>query len=274
MTAPPDSRPTRGGLLRSPAVSEQVALVTGGAIRVGAGIVRGLVEAGWRVWIHYNRSAAPAEALARDLNSKGSSRVLGTVRADLCDEEARRELVSDITDPRGPAGGEIDLLVNSAASFEHGAFRDRSDAELRRVLETNLVAPLSLTRGLLDPLTRRRGSVVNIVDLSADHPWRGYLDHAVAKAGLQVATRALAAELAPVRCNAVAPGTVLLPDDPKFGPGTPARAHLTDQIPLGTLGSPRDVAAAVLFLATAPHVNGVTLPVDGGRRAAMAGGYE
>lgn len=248
-----------------------VALVTGGARRVGASIVRALAQAGYRVWIHHHASQAAARTLAQDL---GAARAV-PIRCDLSDPRARGALVDAVAGPAGPFGGRLDLLVNNAASFERGAFERRTDDDLRRVLELNLVAPLSLVRGLLSALRpspdaerRTAGCVVNILDLGALAPWPGYVDHCAAKAGLANATRALAAALAPVRVNAVAPGTVLWPDDPAFAPGTAARRRIEARIPLRRAGTPEDVARALLYLAQAPYVTGEIHVVDGGRLAA------
>ncbi len=240
-----------------------VALVTGGAIRVGKAIVEALVHAGYRVWVHYNRSVEPAEQLAGELGSA----CLGIVPAQLAEEVARNELVAAVSDASGPAGGRLDLLVNSAASFEYGGFETRSDEDLRRVLEVNLVAPISLVRGLAPTLRRTRGSVVNILDLAAFFPWNNYLDHCTAKAGLWMATRALASELAPdVRVNGISPGTVLWPTGDKFGPGSKARERIVKAIPLERVGTPQDVAEAVLFLARSNFITGQEISIDGGRK--------
>jgi pteridine reductase len=158
-------------------------------------------------------------------------------------------------------------LVNSAASFERGAFLDRSDDDLRRVLEVNLIAGVGLVRRLAGPLHDVRGSVVNILDLGAHRPWKGRLDHCVAKAALRMATESLAIELAPVRVNAVSPGTVAWPE----GMSEADRAAVVRKIPLGDIGEPRDVADAVAYLADAVHVTATTLIVDGGRLAAGLG---
>jgi pteridine reductase len=240
---------------------DKVAIVTGGAVRVGAGIVRTLAQHGWRVWIHHHHS--PADDLAAELGDA----VLGCVRADLAIASERTRLCDVVTGEQG----RVDLLVNNAASFERGAFLSRSDADLERVLATNLVAPLSLARTLAPALVRTGGSIVNIVDVAGIHPIVGYLDHCVAKAGLEAATRALAVELAPVRVNAVAPGTVAWPTDGRHDEGSPARAAVLRQIPLGRIGTPQDVAGAVLYLANAPFVTGSCLVVDGGRVAASGG---
>lgn len=243
-----------------------VALVTGGAIRLGRAIGLALAGAGYRVWLHYNSSAAAAAAAARALGPA----CLGPLRLDLADEQARAELCRQVCDPSGPAQGRLDLLVNNAASFERGAFAGRTDADLRRVLEVNLIAPVSLARGLAPALRAARGCVVNLVDVAGFQPWRGYLDHCTAKAGLAMATRALALELAPeVRVNGVAPGTVAWPeDDERFAEGSPVRASILRAIPLGRIGEPDDIARTVVFLARSQFISGQTIVVDGGRLAA------
>jgi pteridine reductase len=238
-----------------------VALVTGGAIRVGAAITSGLLRAGFRVWVHYHGSAAAAQRLAKE-----HAGVVGPIGADLTQPAARRQLCDAVTDPKGPAKGRLDLLVNNAASFERGRLEERTDDDLRRVLELNLVAPVSLTRSLAPALRAADtgGVVINVLDLSALRPWPGRLDHSISKAGLAAATRGLAAELAPLRVNAVAPGTVLPPEGQEADPS---------RIPRKTIGSPQDVAQAVLFLAAAPHVSGEVLVLDGGETASWRGPY-
>ncbi|MDC0717708.1 SDR family oxidoreductase [Nannocystis bainbridge] len=255
--------------------SEQVApiaLVTGGAVRVGRAITSTLARAGYRVWLHYHSSKTAADALGEALGSG----CVGTIQADLAAESARKGLAARVLDPAGPAGGRLDLLVNSAASFERGEFAARDDDDLRRVLEVNLVAPVSLTRAVAPALTAARGAVVNILDVAAMQPWPGYLDHCTAKAGLLMATKALAVELAPaVRVNGVAPGTVVWPEaDPRFAEGSEIRARIVRAIPLGRIGTPDDVAETVLFLARSAFVSGQIIAVDGGRTAAggVAGG--
>ncbi len=238
----------------------RVALVTGGAVRVGRAIVEALLEDGYRVWVHCHRSTAEAEALAEE----HAERIAGVLEADLHDDAARASVAVGV-------GPRLDLLVNSAASYERGPFEDRTDADLRRVLDLNLVAPISLIRGCLPALRAANGAVVNILDLGALHPWTGYLDHCLAKSALKTATEALALELAPLRINAVAPGTVSWPADGRAGPGTVAGARVLAKIPRGQIGTAHDVAQAVRFLATAPHVSGHTLTVDGGATAGIAG---
>lgn len=252
---------------QAPPSTRPVALVTGAAIRVGRAVATALGEAGYRVWLHHHRSEAEAHALRAALAAKDPDG-LPCVAADLLDPASRDRLMRSVLDPAGPARGRLDLLVNNAASFERGPFTARRDEDLRRVLELNLVAPLSLARAAAPALRQGPGSIVNILDVAAVHPWPEYLDHCTAKAGLLAATRGLAVELAPVRVNGVAPGTVAWPpalDDPAH------RQAVVDAIPLGRIGTPQDVADAVLFFARSGHVTGQILAVDGGRLAAAGG---
>ena len=258
----------------SPQGSAPVALVTGAAVRVGRAITEALAAAGYRVWIHHHHSVEQAQALAHQLGDAAA----GVLAADLTDAVQREQLMQSVTAPHGPQRGMLDLLVNNAASFERGPFLDRTDDDLRRVLELNLIAPLALARSFA---RARQGtdlgaaSVINIVDVAGYHPWRGYLDHCVSKAGLLMATRALAVELAPLRVNGVAPGTVAWPESPGYAPQSPARRHIEASIPLGRIGAPSDVAGAVVFLAQSRFVNGHVVAVDGGRLAAAGrGGHD
>ena len=240
-----------------------LALVTGGAVRVGRAIVLALIEQGYRVLVHCHTSRADADTLV----AAHPDAIAGVFKGDLTDPATRRALAAALDAP-------LDLLVNSAASYERGAFEQRTDEDLRRVLELNLVAPLSLTRACLPALrAAQNAAVVNIVDLGGRNPWLGYLDHCVSKAALETATRALAAELAPLRVNAVAPGTVAWPSDGRADPDSEAGARLLSKVPRGRIGTPQDVAESVCFLARAPHISGHTLVVDGGSLAALGGSH-
>jgi pteridine reductase len=126
----------------------------------------------------------------------------------------------------------------------------------------NLRAPFLLSQAAAPELTRREGAIVNIADLAAFESWPAYVPHGITKAGVVQMTRSLARVLAPrVRVNAIAPGAVLLPDDWD----QESRDRLIETTPLRRLGSPEDVARAVLYLVEADYVTGDTIFVDGGR---------
>lgn len=242
----------------------KVVLVTGAARRVGAAIVRRLHAAGAQVLIHYRGSEGDAARLEAELNSMRAGSAL-RLRADLLAANAPQALVDAALERHG----RLDLLVNNASMFYATAIGAIGTAQWEELIGSNLRAPLFLAQAAAPHLGAARGSIVNIVDVHAEHPLKGYPVYSVAKAGLAALTRSLALELAPaVRVNAVAPGAILWPEDGQFEPRE--RERVVAATPLARLGTPEDVAGAVLYLATAPFVTGQVLAVDGGRSVPLA----
>ena len=237
----------------------QAALVTGGARRVGAAIARELHKAGARVLLHYRGSEAEAAALAAELNAlrEGSA---ATVKAELLAPIAPKALVAAALE----RFGRLDLLVNNASSFFPVPLGSIEASHWEELIGSNLRAPLFLSQEAAPQLARGKGSIVNIVDIHAERPLKGYPVYSIAKAGLAALTRALALELAPdVRVNGVAPGAIAWPEDGQFDPEE--RKRILAGTPLGRVGTPEDIAQAVHFLACAPYVSGQIIAVDGGR---------
>ncbi len=238
----------------------RVALVTGGAQRVGAQIVRTLHAAGARVVVHHNRSASQAEALIAELNAARESSAIA-VRADLLEVARLGELVESTT----RAFGRLDLLVNNASTFYPTPIGEITEAHWNDLLGSNLKAPLFLSQAAAPALRLARGLILNIVDIHGMRPLRRYPVYGIAKAGLIMLTRSLARELGPhVRVNAIAPGPVMWPADGL------ADAELQKKIVERTLlkrsGSAQDIARTALFFAAdAPYITGQILAVDGGR---------
>ncbi|HKX37447.1 MAG TPA: pteridine reductase [Burkholderiales bacterium] len=237
----------------------KTALVTGGARRLGAAIARRLHAAGASVLIHYRDSEPDAAWLEGELN-KLRPRSAAKVKAELLAPIAPRALVSAALD----AFGRLDVLVNNASTFfpvEVGAIEASHWEEL---IGSNLRAPLFISQQAAPELAKHEGVIVNVVDIHADRPLKGYAVYTVAKAGLAALTRSLALELAPrVRVNGVSPGAIAWPDDGQFEPAE--RSRILATTPLARIGSPEDIAQAVEFLACAPYVTGQILAVDGGR---------
>ena len=237
----------------------KVALVTGAARRVGAVIVRRLYAAGARVAIHYRGAEDAAARLEAELNALREGSAL-RVAADLLGQDAPQRLVDAVR----ARWGRIDLLVNNASTFYPTALGEIDAAQWDELIGSNLRAPMFLSQAAAPHLASARGAIVNIVDIHAVRPLKGYPVYSVAKAGLAALTRSLALELAPeVRVNAIAPGAILWPEDGQFAPAERERVVATT--PLARLGTPEDIAQAVHFLATAPFVTGQVLAVDGGR---------
>jgi NAD(P)-dependent dehydrogenase (short-subunit alcohol dehydrogenase family) len=234
-------------------LQDRIALVTGGAHRVGRALALALARAGCDVAVHYHTSGDDADRTVRDIEALG--RRAFPLQADLGDPAAITPLIEESV----LGLGALDILVNSASLFERAAVADIDAAAWDRVQALNVRAPFLLSRAAAPHLARRRGCIINIADLSALQPWPSYAHHAVSKAGLVHLTRVLARALAPdVRVNAIAPGTVLPPGDGNVEEGAERRL-------LDVAGSPEDVERALLYLAGSRFVTGEVLVVDGGR---------
>ena len=237
----------------------KVALVTGGARRVGAAIARQLHGAGASVLLHYRDSEADAARLEAELNA-ARPKSAAKVKAELLAPVAPRALVSAALD----SFGRLDILVNNASSFFPVAVGAMESSHWEELIGSNLRAPLFIAQQAAGELAKNEGCIVNIVDIHAERPLKGYALYSIAKAGLAAMTRALALELAPrVRVNGVAPGAIAWPEDGQFP--DEERARIIATTPLARTGSADDVARAVLFLAAAPYVTGQIVAVDGGR---------
>ncbi|MCX7166328.1 MAG: pteridine reductase [Rhodocyclales bacterium] len=244
-----------------------VVLVTGAARRVGAEIARALHAAGACVAIHYRSSAAEAAALAAELNAVRHGEVgesAAIFAADLLDIEALQQLVESVVS----RFGRLDALVNNASSFYATGVGAIDAAAWDDLVGSNLKAPLFLAQAAAPHLERSSGCIVNITDIHAERPLKGYPLYCAAKAGLLGLTRALALELGPrVRVNAVAPGPIEWPQGASDFP--PAeRTAIIEHTLLKRVGSPADIARTVKFLVfDAPYVTGQVINVDGGRTA-------
>ena len=240
-----------------PHATRKVALVTGGAVRVGRALSIGLAEAGYDLAVHYHSSAAGAKEVASRIADLGRRAEL--IEGDLGDPAGVEAVAAAVRDRYG----RLDLLVNSASSFEAADLLDVTAEQWDRVMAINLRGPFLLVRATAPLLKASRGTVINMVDVLGLEPWTRHPHHSVSKAALLHLTKILAKVMAPeVRVNAIAPGTVLPPDE--VGPDFEAsESALT---PLGRIGSPEDVLRSVLFLAASPFITGELIVVDGGRR--------
>lgn len=241
-------------------IAGKTALITGGAHRVGGAITLALAQAGANVVINYRTSAEAAQSMAAQVRNLGVEALV--VQCDVVHEDQVRRMVSAAETQFGG----VNILVNSASLFRQTPvpMAELSDWHyITRILIdgaffcANAVAPGMLARGV--------GAIVNIIDLSAWEPWKGFAAHSVGKAALWALTRQLALDLAPaVRVNAVAPGPVLPPPD--YDEAQVARA--ARRTLLGRWGTAEDVSDAVLYLVRADYVTGEVIIVDGGERYA------
>ena len=246
--------------------SSKVAIVTGGARRIGAVIVERLHARGLNVLIHCRASRAEADALAGLLNRSraGSAAV---VEADLGDNDAPDAIVGAALS----AFGRADVLINNASAFYPTPIADLTSADASHpdwhaLVDSNQRAPFWLSLAFAKACGGNDGSIVNLVDIHGIVPLADHAIYSQAKAGLIMQTRALAKDLAPaIRVNGVAPGSILWPE----GDAANSEESMRDimaRVPLKRQGRPEDIAGAVAFLALdAPYITGQILAVDGGR---------
>ena len=240
---------------------EKVALITGGARRVGAAISRLLHQGGMNLMVHYRASAEQARALQADLNAVRADSV-ALLQADLLNAASLPAMVNETLQ----RFGRLDVLINNASSFFPTVVGEISEREWDDLMGTNLKTPLFLSQAAAPHLRRSHGCIVNIIDIHADRPMRNYVVYSVAKGGLLALTRSLAAELGPeVRVNGVSPGAIVWPEDERWSDEL-ARQRIVQTTLLKRIGEPEDIARTVGFLVfDAPYITGQVIAVDGGR---------
>ena len=240
-------------------IEDKVALVTGGAQRIGAQIAHALHAAGMKVAIHYQASSGAAEQLAGELNAvrPGSAT---TVHGDLDDPSCPSALVAAVE----ARFGRLDVLMNNASRFYPTPLDTATAAQWDELMGSNLRAPFFLAQAAAPLLRAAGGCIVNLVDVHAQRPLKDHPIYCMAKAANAMMVMSLARELGPsVRVNGVAPGAILWPDREL---SAAAKQEILDRTALKRTGDMEDVAKAVLFLVRdADYVTGQILAVDGGR---------
>lgn len=242
-------------------MQNKVVLITGGARRVGAAICRLLHADGADLMVHYRSSATEARALQAELNAVRPDSV-ALVQADLLNLANLPAVVHDTVQ----RFGRLDVLVNNASSFHPTPVGEITEDDWDDLVGTNLKLPLFLSQAAAPHLRKTEGCIVNIADIHAERPMKGYTVYSTAKGGLAALTRSLARELGPeIRVNAVAPGAILWPEDEAWSDAL-ARQRIVNTTLLKRTGEPDDVARTVRFLVQdAPYITGQIIAVDGGR---------
>jgi pteridine reductase len=236
-----------------------VVLVTGAARRVGAVIARALHAAGYDLALHYRHSRVEMEALCAALTTQRADSVIA-IEGDLADIERLPRIVDTCV----ARFGRLDAVVNNASAFFPTAIGTTTVAQWNELFASNAQAPFFLAQAAAPHLRRAQGSIVSIVDIYAERPLARHPVYSMAKAALAMMTQTLAKELAPeIRVNAVAPGAILWPEAGKVYAD---QQELVARTALQRMGTPEDVATAVLFLLRdAKYTTGEILKVDGGR---------
>ncbi|KAF1712143.1 pteridine reductase [Pseudoxanthomonas kalamensis DSM 18571] len=241
----------------------RIALVTGGARRIGAAIARQLHAQGYDLALHYRHSAQDARALAAELEAARADSVL-LLQADLDAFDRLPELVAATVGRYG----RLDALVNNASAYYATPFGQAAPQQWDELFASNARAPFFLSQAAAPHLRASRGAIVSITDIHAERPLPNHSIYCMAKAALVMMTKSLARELAPdVRVNAVAPGNILWSDNPVKAETAEV---LRQRVPLQRQGQPEDIASAVLWLLQGnDYVTGQVLAVDGGRSVFM-----
>jgi pteridine reductase len=241
-------------------IRDRIALVSGGAHRVGRSVALALAREGAHVAITYHASADEAQQTVAEIEAYGVGGL-----AVHCDQSDPAQ-VAAVFDSVRAQWDRLDILVNSAAIMQQKPFLDITPQDWDATIGINLTGPFLFSqhagRMMLAQSARGGGVIINIADEAGLTPWPRYVHHSISKAGVIMLTRAAALALAPnVRVNAIAPGPVLKPE----GWTDERWETLRPSTPLDRLGSPQDVVEAVLYLIRAGFVTGHVLVVDGGR---------
>jgi 3-oxoacyl-[acyl-carrier protein] reductase/pteridine reductase len=238
------------------ALAGKIVLVTGAAKRLGRAIALTVARSGADVAITYLESEREARKLVGELAALGSAAL--AVRCDVTDEMSVREMVREVA---GELGG-IDVLVNNAANYETAAFEKLTVAQWDAIFASNTRGPFLVSREALPYLRKRKGRIVNMGSLGGLRPWATHAHYCSSKAALHMLTKVMAKALAPqIAVNSVAPGMIDLGEKSAAA----FMRRMAKQTPMRRNGSADEIAAAVMFFATAPHfVTGQILAVDGG----------
>ncbi len=239
----------------------KTAIITGASRGIGHEIARVLSKSGYAVMINCKESLDKAVSLADEIRASGGSAEV--MKADISVPEEAKSLVGRTVETLG----EPDLLVNNAGVALWGLFTDASDKEIEKVISTDLTGAMILSRECAKYMIKRKeGVIINVASMWGEIGASCEVVYSAAKAGIIGFTKALAKELAPsgIRVNCVSPGIIDTEMMARFS--TDEIKSLRDDIPLGRLGTPRDVASAVAFLASdeASYITGQTLSVNGG----------
>ena len=233
--------------------------ITGAAKRIGKEIALTFKEMGWNIIIHYNSSKQDADDLAEEIN-RDNPNSAKTVQGNLDVKEDIEKILDEIHN----FFPSIDLLINNASTFYPTPIEEISEDHWNKLIGSNLKGPLFLIQGLKEKLKVSKGSIINITDTNLTKGVANYSIYSAAKAGLEAVTKGLARELAPdIKVNAIAPGAMLEPPDVEW---TDEQKDIVIQsIPLKRMGSEKDIAEAVKFLASSEYITGQIIKVDGGR---------
>lgn len=238
-----------------------VAIVTGGARRIGAVIVKKLHQSGYDIVLHYRHSQAEAENISATLNSIRSGSC-HTICTDLNNFEKLNTLIQEAS---LWSKGRMKILVNNASSYYETPINAVTENDWNDLINSNLKAPYFLSKYFAQYLEESEGCIVNIADIYCNFPRQDYSVYCIAKSGLIMLTKSLAVELGPsIRINSIAPSTTIWPEGSNVFTEE-KKKYTIDRSPLKRKPEPEEIADAVLFLINQPSLTGQMINIDAGR---------
>ena len=237
-------------------------LITGGAKRIGLAIAKYLHQYGFNIIITYNKSKNDAEKVLYTLNNNRSNSC-AIIQANFSTTKSYNSLYNKAL----KVFGRIDVLINNASKFYPTKIDMVNDKNWADIININLKTPLFLSKSFFPELKKRKGSIINIIDIHVDPPLKNHIIYNLSKAGLLALTQSLAKDLAPtVRVNGVSPGAIMWPKSIN----KKRKKEIISKIALKRIGEPDDIAKTILFLITnGDYITGQNINVDGGRRLNM-----
>jgi pteridine reductase len=242
---------------------KKVALITGGAKRIGAETANYLHSKGINIVITYSKSSAAANALKKELNSKRKDSCY-IYKAKFDSNINYKKITKDII----KLFGRLDYLINNASKFYPTKINEVTDKVWLDTIDTNIKTPLFLSKYFYNELKKRGGAIINIIDIHVEPPLKDHIIYNISKAGLLALTRTLAKDLAPkIRVNGVSPGAIMWPENES---SNNKKLDILSKIPMKSTGEPADIAKTIYFLLEqSPYITGQNINVDGGRRLNM-----
>ena len=237
-------------------------LITGGAKRIGLAIAKYLHQYGFNIIITYNKSKNDAEKALSTLNNNRPNSC-AIIQANFSTIKSYNSLYNKAL----KVFGRIDVLINNASKFYPTKIDMVNDKNWTDIINTNLKTPLFLSKSFFPELKKRKGSIINIIDIHVNPPLKNHIIYNLSKAGLLALTQSLAKDLAPtVRVNGVSPGAIMWPKSIN----KKRKKEIISKIALQRIGEPDDIAKTILFLITnGDYITGQNINVDGGRRLNM-----
>lgn len=244
-------------------MNNKVAFITGSAKRLGANTAEHLHQSGYNIIVHCLNSIDLGQKLVANLNVKRPDSAC-LVIGDLC----KLNELPIIAQQAIECFGRLDVLINNASTFYPTPIGSITAHDWQSLVGSNMQAPLFLSQYCQSQLQQHNGVIINMLDIHAERPLKEHTLYCMAKAALVAMTKSLAQELAPsIRVNGVAPGAILWPESELEAS---AKQDILQQIPIGKIGSPQDIAEAIEYLLEARYVTGQIISVDGGRSITSA----